>query len=137
MAATREPRPSRTTARPAAKAQVRKAPARKSAPASARIATRLGFVPVVEATLAATPLGAGDAAAAHLARAIAAAIDRPRTVAARDDALDRHGPKLLAVLRELGATPTARRRLTTMAPTAAVDEPPVNRVKALRAARDD
>lgn len=117
MAATREPRPSASTARrPAAQ----RTPARKAAKASppkkapsarAQLATRLGFVPVVEATLAATPLAPGDAAAAHLARALAAAIDRPRTVALRDEALHRHAPKLLDVLKELGATPQSRRRL--------------------------
>ena len=125
MAATREPRPAGTTARrPAAKrAPAKKAPAKPDAGAArARLATQLGFVPVVEATLAATPLAPGDAAAAHLARALAAAIDRPRTVAQRDDALHRHAPKLLDVLKELGATPQSRRRLVPTGGRAS-DEP--------------
>lgn len=103
--------PRKTTGRtPAKKTPASKTPA-KTSTARARVATRLGFTPVVEATLAATPLAPGDAAAAHLARALAAAIDRPRTVAERDEALHRHGPRLLAVLGELGATPTARHKL--------------------------
>lgn len=97
--------------RTTSKAKTPARPARTAAAARAQVATRLGFKPVVEATLAATPLGPGDAAAAHLARALAAAIDRPRTVADRDDALHRHGPKLLEVLREIGATPASRHRL--------------------------
>lgn len=101
----------RTTSKATRTAKTPARPARTAADARAQVATRLGFKPVVEATLAATPLGPGDAAAAHLARALAAAIDRPRTVADRDDALHRHGPKLLEVLREIGATPASRNRL--------------------------
>lgn len=98
--------PSKTAAKTPAKP-----PAGGTATARARVATRLGFVPVVEAAIEATPLAAGDAAAAHLARAYAAALDRPRTVAARDEVLLDVGPKLLLALRELGATPHGRHRL--------------------------
>ena len=126
MAATREPAPARRPAAkraPAKKAAAARVPKQPDAAAArARLASQLGFVPVVEATLAATPLAPGDAAAAHLARALAAAIDRPRTVALRDDALHRHAPKLLDVLKELGATPQSRRRLVPTGGRAS-DEP--------------
>jgi len=87
------------------------------APARARLATAAGFAGSVEAALGSLPLGPGDAAAAHLARAYAAALDRPRRVAERDEALDRIGPKLLAALGALGGTPTARHRLVGRAST--------------------
>jgi len=90
--------------------------------ARARLATASGFVGSVEAAIAALPLGPGDAAAAHLARAYAAALDRPRLVAERDDALDRVGPKLLLALAALGGTPASRHRLTGRPHTPNPDE---------------
>lgn len=93
-------------------------PAKSTAPAArAKLATAAGFVGSVEAALGALPLGPGDAAASHLARAYAAALDRPRLVADRDETLDRVGPKLLAALAALGGTPAARHRMTGRAHT--------------------
>lgn len=107
------------TKRAPAKTPAKGAPRRKAAApgARAKLATARGFVGSVEAAIAALPLGPGDTAAAHLARAYAAALDRPRLVADRDDALDRVGPKLLLALAALGGTPAARHRLTGRAST--------------------
>lgn len=107
----------RTAAKQATKAASSK-PAKSTAPAArAKLATAAGFVGSVEAALGALPLGPGDAAASHLARAYAAALDRPRLVADRDETLDRVGPKLLAALAALGGTPAARHRMTGRAHT--------------------
>ena len=106
------PPAARTPAKRTAKAAPSK-PAKSAAPAArAKLATARGFVGSVEAALGALPIGPGDAAAAHLARAYAAALDRPRLVADRDEALDRVGPKLLSALAALGGTPAARHRMT-------------------------
>lgn len=118
--------PARKTRTPAKTAA---APAKSSAPsARARLATAAGFVGSVEAALDALPLGPGDAAAAHLARAYAAALDRPRRVAERDEVLDSVGPKLLSALAALGGTPAARHRMTgrahTPTPDAGEERPP-------------
>lgn len=103
----------RTPAKRTAKTASSKQPAKSTAPAArAKLATAAGFVGSVEAALGALPIGPGDAAAAHLARAYAAALDRPRLVADRDEALDRVGPKLLSALAALGGTPAARHRMT-------------------------
>ena len=110
----------RTTKTPAPRTPAKRTPAKKAPPpakttapaARARLATAAGFVGSVEAALGALPLGPGDAAASHLARAYAAALDRPRRVADRDETLDRVGPKLLAALAALGGTPAARHRMT-------------------------
>ncbi len=59
----------------------------------------------VAATLDALDLTEADTAAVRLARRYAAAIDDDEA------ALDVYGPKLLAVLEALGATPAARARL--------------------------
>lgn len=68
-----------------------------------------------------------DVAAARLAVSYARAIDE---LAAAPEALDKLGPKLLAVLESLGATPVARRKVMDgKAPGAP------NRVRALRAAK--
>lgn len=101
--------PAKKTAKKAAPA--RTAPAKKAAAARAQMATRAGFVASVEASLGALPLGPGDAAAAHLARAYAAALDRGRTIADREERLGDLGPKLLLTLRDLGGTPAGRHRL--------------------------
>lgn len=102
----------RTTARKTATKTARKtAAAAPAASGRARMATAGGFVASVEASLAALPLGPGDAAAAHLARAYAATLDRGRTIADREERLGEVGPKLLSTLRELGGTPAGRHRL--------------------------
>ena len=105
--------PAKRTTKTASSKPPAKQPAKSTAPAArAKLATARGFVGSVEAALGALPLGTGDTAAAHLARAYAAALDRPRLVADRDEALDRVGPKLLAALAALGGTPAARHRMT-------------------------
>lgn len=81
----------------------------------------------VGATLGALTLGPEDGAASRLARTLAEAIDQAED---RQDALERLGPKLLACLDALGATPAARARLRGGVPTRAE-----NRLAALRAAR--
>jgi hypothetical protein len=63
------------------------------------------LTPFVEETLAALPLGAGDQAAAQLARRYAALIDSAKDPAW---ALRWIGPLLLRVLEELQATPKSR-----------------------------
>lgn len=106
---------STVTAKAAAK------PARAPA-ARARLATAQGFRGSVEASLAALNLGPRDAAAMHLARAYAEALDRGRTVADRDARLADVGPKLLATLGQLGGTPRARKGIEGRpAPPAADD----------------
>lgn len=59
-------------------------------------------------TLAALDLTAKDAAAARLAAEYAQAID---LCCGNPDVLDKLGPKLLAVLDALGATPAARAKI--------------------------
>lgn len=91
--------------------QTRKPPAK--APAR-RASGPVLFVPVVERTIRSLVLGPGDEAAAHLARRYAKAIDdagRFRDPEAAARALERLGPKLLAVLDKLGGTPASRSRL--------------------------
>ncbi len=61
----------------------------------------------VAVTLDALKLAPEDTAAKRLAARYAAAID---TAESTQDALDKLGPKLLAVLESLGATPAARAR---------------------------
>lgn len=63
------------------------------------------ILPDVRETLARLELSPEDAAAGQLARRYAAAIDAAITPA---DVLNDLGPKLLAVLEALGATPRAR-----------------------------
>jgi hypothetical protein len=65
------------------------------------------LAPVVEESIAALTLSPEDAAAVRLVRRYAAAIDEAGTAAA----LESFGPKLLAALNALGATPAARTRL--------------------------
>lgn len=83
----------------------------------------------VAETVANLDLSAEDVAAVRLAQRYAAAID----AAGADDlvvVLDRLGPKLVAVLDALGATPRARATL------AKVPAPPVDsKLSALRSAR--
>src|SRR5260221_12633265 len=64
--------------------------------------------PAVTGILDVLPLAAADMAAAKLAQRYAAAIDDADN---RDEALERLGPRLLAVLEALGATPAARAKL--------------------------
>jgi hypothetical protein len=66
------------------------------------------LVPAVTGTVAALTLTDADDAAVKLAQRYAAAID---TAESPGEALERLGPKLLAVLESLGATPAARARL--------------------------
>jgi hypothetical protein len=63
------------------------------------------LAPAVAGTITALTLTAADAAAVKLAERYAAAID------AGEDTLEKLGPKLLAALESLGATPQARARL--------------------------
>lgn len=72
--------------------------------------------PAVAGTLAALTLKPEDAAAAKLAQRYAAAID---TAGAPAEILDKLGPKLLAALESLGATPAARARLKEGRPASA------------------
>ncbi|MFW6091983.1 MAG: terminase small subunit [Actinomycetota bacterium] len=68
--------------------------------------------PAVAATLTSLGLGDSDAAAARLARHYAAAIDASHcSECGADTTLDTLGPKLLAALDALGATPAARARM--------------------------
>ena len=78
----------------------------------------------VAETIDALTLAPEDAAATRLARRYAAAID-----AAEDpqEAMEKLGPKLLAVLEALGATPRSR--------AASKPATPAARLEALRAAR--
>jgi hypothetical protein len=85
------------------------------------------LAPAVEKTLAALTLSDQDTAAVRLVREYAAAIDADK---GEHDALDTYGPKLLAALSALGATPAARARLKA---GGAPSGP--NRLEALRAAR--
>lgn len=73
-----------------------------------------------------TALSAEDAAAVKLARRYAAAIDG---AADQDAALAMFGPKLLAVLEQLGATPKSRSARKGGAPSG------TGKLAALRAAR--
>lgn len=82
------------------------------------------LAPVVEASIAALTLADEDAAVVRLARRYAAAID------ADPDALETFGPKLLAALTALGATPAGRVRLKGGEPSRAQ-----NRLQVLREAR--
>ena len=61
--------------------------------------------PAVEEAIGSLNLAPEDAAAVRLARSYAAAID---TAANPQDALERFGPKLLAALNALGASPRSR-----------------------------
>ena len=82
--------------------------------------------PAVERTLAQLHLGTVDDAVATLAQRYAAAIDDDE----EGDALQDLGPKLLATLAQLQATPAARSKVKT----GGGDAGP-NRLQALRAAR--
>lgn len=64
--------------------------------------------PAVSETLAALDLPALDTAAARLARSYAEQIDSCTLAGEQAWALEKLGPKLLAVLNDLGATPRAR-----------------------------
>src|SRR5260221_14148532 len=64
--------------------------------------------PAVTATVTGLTLAAADSAAVKLAQRYAAAIDDADN---RAEALERLGPRLLAVLESPGATPAARARL--------------------------
>src|SRR5258708_39900028 len=64
--------------------------------------------PAVAETVTGLTLAAADAAAVKLAQRYAAAIDGADN---RAEALERLGPRLLAVLESLGATPAARAKL--------------------------
>src|SRR5258707_6084763 len=66
------------------------------------------LAPAVAGTVAALTLTAADAAAVKLAQRYAAAIDDADN---RAEVLEKLGPKLLAALEALGATPAARARL--------------------------
>lgn len=85
------------------------------------------LAPAIEKTIAALPLADADAAAAQLARRYAATIDAAEH---RTEAMEKLGPKLLAALESLGATPAARSRLRGGAPSRAE-----NRLEVLRSAR--
>jgi hypothetical protein len=84
--------------------------------------------PAVTNTIDNLELRPQDHAAAELARHYAAAIDNSDDPQA---ALDRLGPKLLAALEQLGATPKARAAITKRTPSNAA----TNRLEQLRAAR--
>ncbi len=81
--------------------------------------------PAVTETIAALRLEDADTAAVKLAQRYAKAIDDG------DDALEKLGPKLLAVLESLGATPAARARLKEGRAPDATEDP----LRKLRAAR--
>lgn len=66
------------------------------------------LAPAVAETLAALHLGDEDTAAANLARQYAQTIDDAEDTA---EALEKLGPKLLAALESLGATPKGRAAL--------------------------
>jgi len=85
------------------------------------------LAPAVERTLGELQLGTVDDAVATLAQRYAAAIDRDE----EGDALEDLGPKLLAALQALNATPAARSRLR---PQGGGNAGP-NRLQALREAR--
>jgi hypothetical protein len=85
------------------------------------------LAPAVAETIAALDLSTEDAAAVRLAGRYAATID---TAEDRAEAMEKLGPKLLAVLESLGATPAARAKLRGGAPTHAE-----SRIAVLRAAR--
>ena len=70
------------------------------------------FVPVLERTLRSLPTTPADEVTVHLARRYARAIDDAHRSGpdAAATALGSFGPKLLAVLERLGATPSARLR---------------------------
>ena len=72
--------------------------------------------PAVANVIQHLPLAAEDEAAATLARQYAAAIDEADYP---EKALDDLGPKLLAVLEALGATPRARAQITKGTQTSA------------------
>lgn len=85
------------------------------------------LAPAVAAAIAELPLQPADQAAAKLASQYAKAIDDAED---HDQALATYGPKLLAALAALGATPTARRD------TKGVTTPNANNpLAAIRAAR--
>jgi len=83
--------------------------------------------PAVAETVAALATTLEDKAAVQLAKRYAAAIDEAED---RAEAMEKLGPKLLAVLESLGATPAARAKLKGGVPTRAE-----SRLSALRAAR--
>jgi hypothetical protein len=85
------------------------------------------LAPAVERTLGELRLGTVDDAVATLAQAYAAAIDTDP----EGDALEDLGPKLLATLQALQATPAARSRLRPQGGGDAGQ----NRLQALRSAR--
>lgn len=84
--------------------------------------------PAVQATIHALQTSPEDAGAVKLARQYADAID---TADERGEALDRLGPKLLAVLESLGATPRARAAIRK----GDTGAPGQGKLAALRAAR--
>ena len=85
------------------------------------------LAPAVERTLGELQLGTVDDAVATLAQRYAAAIDAD----SEGDALEALGPKLLATLQALQATPAARSKVKT---GGGGDAGP-NRLQALREAR--
>lgn len=94
--------------------------------ANLRLADEL-LAPAVTGALAKLSFADEDAGAVKLALQYAAAIDRAEN---RAEALERLGPKLLACLDALGATPAARARLKGGPADAAT-----NRLALLREAR--
>lgn len=89
------------------------------------------LAPALEQTLAALALKPEDAAAAQLARRLAATIDAAPAGEERGKTLWHLAPQLLTTLKELGATPAARAALTK----AITNEPkPVSALEELRAA---
>ena len=86
------------------------------------------LAPAVAAVIDVLPLAAGDMAAARLAQRYAAAID---TAEAPGEALERLGPKLLAALESLGATPAARAKLKG-GPEPGATEDPLARLRSAR-----
>lgn len=82
----------------------------------------------VRVTLAELKLADEDQAATRLARTYAKTIDDADD---QQDALERLGPKLLAVLESLGATPAARARIRV----GGVPSRAESRIAAIRAAR--
>ncbi len=84
--------------------------------------------PAVAGAVAALTLAPADGAAVKLAQRYAAAIDDADN---RAEALERLGPRLLAALESLGATPAARAKLKGGKEPGATEDP----LQKLRAAR--
>src|SRR5258708_9544728 len=87
--------------------------------------------PAVTATVTGLTLAAADSAAVKLAQRYAAAIDDADS---RAEALERLGPRLLAALESLGATPAARAKLKGGKEPGATEDP-LQKLRAAPAAR--